>query len=259
MADNEFATCLEDWEDLEKEYVQLEEGHKNYTKLLEQMTAAQKKCVADIAHHRYRIRRIMETLKKVGRDLTEEEVQQREELLQKIKDRKDNFREMEESLPHKNGIYLSIILGQVNVSLLDKGDKFKYKQEYEKFKLTVSNIIMLISLFTYFIQSYRWVDALLNFLLVWYYCTLTIRESILIVNGSRIKGWWLTHHFVSTVCAGISLIWPEGETYQKFRTTYILFTFYLTFVYALQYYYQSGCLYRLRCLGQGHTMDITVG
>jgi hypothetical protein len=54
---------------------------------------------------------------------------------------------------------------------------------------------------------FRWADALLNFLLVWFYCTLTIRESILIVNGSRIKGWWLTHHFISTVCSGISLIW----------------------------------------------------
>lgn len=28
-------------------------------------------------------------------------------------------------------------------------------------------------------------DAAFNFLLVWYYCTLTIRESILINNGSR--------------------------------------------------------------------------
>nr|KAG5690713.1 hypothetical protein BaRGS_022404 [Batillaria attramentaria] len=33
---------------------------------------------------------------------------------------------------------------------------------------------------------------------------------------------------------------------------------YLSIVYVLQYYYQSGCLYRLRCLGQRHTMDITV-
>lgn len=31
----------------------------------------------------------------------------------------------------------------------------------------------------------RVTDAAFNFLLVWYYCTLTIRESILINNGSR--------------------------------------------------------------------------
>lgn len=31
----------------------------------------------------------------------------------------------------------------------------------------------------------RVTDEVFNFLLVWYYCTLTIRESILISNGSR--------------------------------------------------------------------------
>lgn len=31
----------------------------------------------------------------------------------------------------------------------------------------------------------RVTDEIFNFLLVWYYCTLTIRESILISNGSR--------------------------------------------------------------------------
>lgn len=35
------------------------------------------------------------------------------------------------------------------------------------------------------VPFYRVTDAAFNFLLVWYYCTLTIRESILINNGSR--------------------------------------------------------------------------
>lgn len=33
----------------------------------------------------------------------------------------------------------------------------------------------------------RVTDEVFNFLLVWYYCTLTIRESILISNGSRYR------------------------------------------------------------------------
>lgn len=36
-----------------------------------------------------------------------------------------------------------------------------------------------------YVLDFRFLDAILNFLLVWYYCTLTIRESILITNGSR--------------------------------------------------------------------------
>ena len=40
---------------------------------------------------------------------------------------------------------------------------------------------------TNYFLNYRVLDIIFMFLIVWYYCTLTIRESILIVNGSRIK------------------------------------------------------------------------
>ena len=45
---------------------------------------------------------------------------------------------------------------------------------------------------------FRWMDAVLHFLLVWYYCTLTIRENILRINGSR---------FVFINCWTLSMIW----------------------------------------------------
>lgn len=96
------------------------------------------------------------------------------------------------------------------------------------------------------------------FLLVWYYCTLTIRESILKVNGSRIKGWWRTHHFISTICAGVLLIWPEGETWQLFRQQFMYFNTYISMVQYLQFRYQKGVLYRLKALGERHNMDITI-
>ena len=46
-----------------------------------------------------------------------------------------------------------------------------------------------LSLLILTVLKYRFWETILTFLLVWYYCTLTIRESILTVNGSRIKGW----------------------------------------------------------------------
>jgi len=107
-------------------------------------------------------------------------------------------------------------------------------------------------------MSERVFDAAFQFLLVWYYCTLTIREHILKVNGSRIKGWWITHHFISTVCAGILLIWPDGFTYTQFRNQFFVFSMYTCLVQIAQYYYQKGCLYRLRALGERHNMDLTV-
>lgn len=96
------------------------------------------------------------------------------------------------------------------------------------------------------------------FLLVWYYCTLTIRESILKVNGSRIKGWWRAHHFISTVCAGVLLIWPQGEPWQLFRNQFMYFNAYISMVQFLQFRYQRGVLYRLKALGERHDMDITI-
>lgn len=55
--------------------------------------------------------------------------------------------------------------------------------------MTVTLAILGVITFSWFFPS-RFIDSIANFLMVWYYCTLTIRESILRVNGSKIKGWW---------------------------------------------------------------------
>ncbi len=149
--------------------------------------------------------------------------------------------------------------------------RFRYKDEYEKFKERVTYVV-LITTFIAYIFSTRATDAMNHFLLVWYYCTLTIRESILIVNGSkfvsqlrrvhefyRIKGWWLYHHFVSAILCGVALTWPDTECYRDFRTAFLVFCGYLAIVQLMQVQYQRGCLRRLRALGQRHAMDITVG
>ncbi|CAF1420009.1 unnamed protein product [Adineta ricciae] len=163
-----------------------------------------------------------------------------------------------DTLPRKDP-YLKVILGGVDVSILNKSDKWTYKQEYEKFKFIITCISLVSSLVIWSLTSrYRAFDALFHFLLVWYYCTLTIRESILIANGSNINPWWRAHHFIATVATGILLTWPDSESYQAFRTQFFVFSFYLSFVQGLQFYYQRGCLYRLRALGETHDMDITI-
>ena len=67
----------------------------------------------------------------------------------------------------------------------NKINRWKYKEEYEKFKYVITMIIMFCTFILLFIQQFRVLDAVFNFIFVWYYCTLTIRESILVVNGSR--------------------------------------------------------------------------
>lgn len=117
--------------------------------------------------------------------------------------------------------------------------RFKYKDEYEKFKLILSMIGILMAVLNFSVR-FRPLELSYIFLLVWYYCTLTIRESILKVNGSRIKGWWRLHHFLSTVAAGILLIWPDNESWRLFRNQFMVFNIYISkwqLLYKVKWYY----------------------
>uniref|UniRef100_A0A3B4VFV8 Transmembrane protein 120Ab n=1 Tax=Seriola dumerili TaxID=41447 RepID=A0A3B4VFV8_SERDU len=227
---------------------------KMYLQKLDEISKLQNNCSSSISRQRKRLKEISQCSK----GPSDEDAKNMDEIKEKIKMRSNVFFEMEAFLPKKNGLYLSLVLGNVNVTLLSKQSKFAYKDEYEKFKLCSTVLLLLCSFICCFFVSYRFLDAILNFLLVWYYCTLTIRESILITNGSRIKGWWVFHHYVSTFLSGVMLTWPDGNLYKAFRNQFLAYCLYQSFVQCLQCYYQSGCLYRLRALGERHNMDLTV-
>ncbi|XP_033027901.1 transmembrane protein 120A isoform X2 [Lacerta agilis] len=234
--------CLRDWEELQDGFQRVQETHRLYKQKLEELTKLQDGISSSISRQKKQLKELSLALKKCKcsfADSNEEEPKESfQELQSMIKERQDVFFEMEAYLPKKNG--------------------FRYKDEYEKFKLYLTIILLIISFTCRFLLNSRVTDAVFNFLLVWYYCTLTIRESILINNGSKIKGWWVFHHYISTFLSGVMLTWPDGLMYQKFRNQFLTFSMYQSFVQFLQYYYQSGCLYRLRALGERHTMDLTV-
>ncbi|XP_066130615.1 ion channel TACAN isoform X2 [Saccopteryx bilineata] len=218
--------CLRDWEEVQQDFQSIQETHRLYRLKLEELTKLQNNCTSSITRQKKKLQELALVLKKCKPSLPVGAGEAAKELENQIKERQGLFFDMEAYLPKKNGLYLNLVLGNVNVTLLSKQAKVT--------------------------------DAAFNFLLVWYYCTLTIRESILINNGSRIKGWWVFHHYVSTFLSGVMLTWPDGLMYQKFRNQFLSFSMYQSFVQFLQYYYQSGCLYRLRALGERHTMDLTV-
>ncbi|XP_061636922.1 ion channel TACAN-like isoform X1 [Phyllopteryx taeniolatus] len=247
---------LQQWDCLEEEYQHAQETHRMYLQKLDEISKLQKSCSSSICLQRIRLKGMHALVKRCSKGLSEEDAL--DEIKEKIKMQTNAFFEMEAFLPKKNGLYLSLVLGNVNVTLLSKQLKFAYKDEYEKFKLYLTVVLLLFSFTCFFFVSYRFLDAILNFLLVWYYCTLTIRESILITNGSRIKGWWVFHHYISAFLSGVMLTWPDGNLYKIFRNQFLAYSLYQSFVQCLQCYYQSGCLYRLRALGERHNMDLTV-
>ncbi|XP_046892030.1 ion channel TACAN-like [Hypomesus transpacificus] len=249
--------ALDEWNALDEEYQQIQETHRLYLQKLNEISKLQSNVSSSIARQKKRLKELSWLMKKC-KGLSEDEIETLDGIKDNIKARPNIFFEMEAFLPKKNGLYLNLVLGNVSVTLLSKQLKFAYKDEYEKFKLCLTMILLLFSFICTFFVSYRFVDAILNFLLVWYYCTLTIRESILISNGSRIKGWWVFHHYVSAFLSGVMLTWPDGVLYHTFRNLFLAYSLYQSFVQCLQCYYQSGCLYRLRALGERHNMDLTV-
>ncbi|NP_001089276.1 transmembrane protein 120B-A [Xenopus laevis] len=250
--------CQEEWSEIEKEFQQLQETHKVYKQKLEELNSLQNLCSSCINKHKRRLTEFKGNLHGLKRTSNLEEKELVQQIDGTIKERRNAFFDMEAYLPKKNGLYLNLVLGNVNVTLLSTQAKFAYKDEYEKFKLYLTIILLLGAITCRFVLNYRVTDEVFNFLLVWYYCTLTIRESILISNGSRIKGWWVSHHYVSTFLSGVMLTWPDGLMYQIFRNQFLAFSIFQSCVQFLQYYYQSGCLYRLRALGERNHLDLTV-
>uniref|UniRef100_A0A0N5AJ67 Transmembrane protein 120 homolog n=1 Tax=Syphacia muris TaxID=451379 RepID=A0A0N5AJ67_9BILA len=236
--------------------------HNEYLKELNKLYQMQEERQKAVKHSLYRFRQVNSDLLRLEseeKDLPESDKKLINDLKKQMIDTKQTLEEMKGELPiPENGWYLSTILGSnLNLSLLNKKDRYRYKEEYEKFKASVT--LTVLAMFTLaLIFPSRLMDALCFFLLVWYYCTLTIREAILSINGSRIKGWWIIHHYFSTIHCGLTLTWRDGECYQAFRVQFLIFCLYIAVVQLFQSQYQKGCLRRLRALGERHSMDITV-
>ncbi|RXN15976.1 transmembrane protein 120B [Labeo rohita] len=174
-----------------------QETHKVYRQKLEELTNLQAICSSAISKQRKGLKDLKQSLHKCTKTCNEKETEVVNDLLVQIKERQNVFFDMEAYLPKKNGLYLNLVLGNVNVTLLSNQAKFAYKDEYEKFKLYMTIILMFGAVTCLFLLNYRVTDEIFNFLLVWYYCTLTIRESILMSNGSRMLKFWQLYNAVT--------------------------------------------------------------
>ncbi|KAJ8935170.1 hypothetical protein NQ318_000831 [Aromia moschata] len=247
------ASIFEEWEELAKDYSQLESANESYQKKLKELSDLQQTCLKHIAHQRYRLKIIGKSIKRLEKE--------RSTSLETIKigilKREAELQVVEQTLPRRSGKYLKLVLGNIDVSFLNKAEKFRYKDEYEKFKLinhVVAFFMAIINLYYHF----RPLELLYLAFLVWYYCTITIRESILKVNGSRIKGWWRIHHTLSTIASAVLLVWPENQLWSEFREQFMWYNIYNCLIQYLQFKYQRGALYRLKALGERDNMDITI-
>ncbi|KAH6934562.1 hypothetical protein HPB50_025427 [Hyalomma asiaticum] len=157
-------TCIEEWDQLEKEYCDLEKSYRQYTVLTGQLQKSQEECLKGLRHHRYRSSQILESLNKINPS-SDDEKAKKTQLLQKLEAKRLHLDDMAEDLPHPNGIYLQIVLGSVNLFLRD-AEKYRYKDEYERFKLKVTMCILVMSILC-ITMNYRlvFVSAVIFFIL----------------------------------------------------------------------------------------------
>nr|CAH8841446.1 unnamed protein product [Trichobilharzia regenti] len=239
-------------------WLELQQKHSSLVISSYKLKEEEEGCVRSVKHCRTYMKHLKNEINHLCKNAKGDEISLLEKARLDILKKEYLLRDIEDVLPRAPGLYLRIVLGALNISFANKEDKFRYKNDYEQFKIILSGICAVFAFILYFFIQNRIVDTLFHFLLVWYYCTLTIRERILIANGSRIKGWWNISHFMSTVNSGIMLIWPRSHSYDEYRDQFMLFALYLNLVHFIQYQYQISCLYKLRTLGCRHPMDITV-
>ena len=72
--------------------------------------------------------------------VTKEEQGEVQDLNKDILRRTAQLEQMMDGLPRKSGRYLRGIIGNVDCSILDKNEKYQYKESYEQFKLIVNLI-----------------------------------------------------------------------------------------------------------------------
>ncbi|KAL3068436.1 hypothetical protein niasHT_030727 [Heterodera trifolii] len=183
-----------EWETYKTEFEKAEAEHLAYLRSYREMCTVQEGRAKNVKHLKYLLKQLgqdIDSLLKKG-ELSDDDKGGLEAKKTRAAQMNAKLAEMEREVPlGDNGMYLNIILGSnLNITLPSPDERYRYKKEYESFKLSVAFVILAVFFVVIWLPPIlRPLDALCNFLLVWYYCTLTIRESILRLNGSRIKGW----------------------------------------------------------------------
>eukprot|EP01083_Nonionella_stella_P104264 298572_1 len=156
--------------------------------------------------------------------------------------------------------FVSLLMGKVSVRIWNKGDRYKFKTEYNRFKerwMSIFFIFPAIQILFGFSQMINQIQALLFF---FYYGSLAIRENILSLNGSRIEAWWIYHHYWSIAIALLTLIIYSDDALVSSDNSIIYlnyFFFYQGLVMLLQNDYQKNRHYARKALAKKSQLDPT--
>eukprot|EP00126_Sphaerothecum_destruens_P003552 Sdes_comp17304_c0_seq1m6509 len=236
-----------EWDDFQAHFQSLEKSYKEYYDALEIFEEKKKHCMGEINRANKYISSMDKTMRKGL--ISRENVSLLSEYKKKLNNIKRYF-------PQPHSLALRIILGDVNLTLWNVGDRFKYKTEYERFKLKCTVLTIFWGFVNLFYPN-RLTTSLYLFGMIYFYSILTTREHILQANGSAILTWWFIAHYLLLGINCVLLISQNDEFFSRFYFIFILYSIYSAVVALLQYKYQIARMYTLRALGKTDSMEIT--
>ena len=170
---------------------------------------------------------------------------------------------MERIVPKTGSVFLSWMLGEVNVRVFTPTDLDNIKEQFINFKtrmtyyyIAIPAMVLLIQHNPTFFRHTHWSMIFLQVFLLYYYTTLSIRSLVLKMNGSKMMDWWIYHHYLSMLMAIVFLTWPDAPVYNTYKMQYVMYILFQGFVQLLQNNYQRARHYTSRALGHAGSMDV---
>eukprot|EP01084_Bolivina_argentea_P060227 110051_1 len=179
-----------------------------------------------------------------------------------------NLLDHEMEVIHENkqrvgSLWLRLLVGRVSMKVWDEGNKLQLKTEYHKFKYRTNFIFLLFPLiqliWSKYYSNFSWViNQWHNCWLLYYYITLTTREVILKLNGSRLHIWWIIHHQISASGAFLCVLLMRSA-YERYSFLFEMIIWMSLIVGILQIWatkYQLRRHYVRLALGKDMSVDI---
>lgn len=181
-------------------------------------------------------------------------------------------------LPVKIPWLLSALVGRhINVVTLQRNQGIRLKEEYHEYRdqrgwiMFLSSTLLLLALhrarsrsqsgqpLTFTPPIMVGVQLLLLFMLS-FFTGLALRESVLKVNGSRIRSWWIEHHYWSIATCAILLLLPVDSASVQFCVNkFLWWAWWQSLIMILQNRYQRKRLVTRIALGKAMAMDVVSG
>lgn len=96
--------------------------------------------------------------------------------------------------------------------------------------------------------------------LLFFYTAAALRESVLKVNGSHIRPWWIHHHYWAMATCVLMLSLPvDSPAFVRAITLFLWWAFMQGIVIVIQNRYQRRRMYTRIALGKNSAMDVVSG